>query len=74
LKIITEMIEKLQWFSVAKLNKIETIDNFDAQIESRTKLIENMVQRIDYSNKSLELLRLFRLKLLSSCLINSTRL
>jgi hypothetical protein len=34
--------------------KIETIDSFDAQIESRTKLIENMMQRIEYSNKSLE--------------------
>lgn len=34
--------------------KIETIDSFDAQIESRTKLVENMVQRIEYSNKSIE--------------------
>jgi len=34
--------------------KIETIDSFDSQIESRTKLMENMMQRIEYSNKSLE--------------------
>lgn len=34
--------------------KIETIESFDAQIESRTKLVENMMHRLEYSNKSLE--------------------
>jgi hypothetical protein len=34
--------------------KIETIDSFDAQLESRTKLLENSLFKLDHYSKSIE--------------------